>query len=269
MKRLRAQEWGEVLEPSSSLPLHHQVTEILMSHLSWDMVSVGDVLPREEELANHFRISRNTVRRAYAELEADGWIERKPGRGTTLVRKPLSSMPAHLVDPKQGLDQILNLFDDAHIERTVTTDSPVPADVVTFFGDQRLTTIKEDGLVSGRRIGVCTWWIQTTELRDTGLLQREEAPETTSVRKDPCVSLHQELSPNSITTLVVSRRADRREAKVFESAARAPMLEVHQQLQDADNHPIAYAILRWRADEIGLQLSNDVIREPKVDLCDG
>jgi DNA-binding GntR family transcriptional regulator len=254
MTRLRAQEWGEELEPSSPLPLHHQMTEILMSHLSCDMVSVGDFLPREKELADHFRISRNTVRRAYAELEADGWIERKAGRGTTLVRKPLGSMPARLVDPEQGLDQILDLFDDAHIKRTVTTDTYVPAEVATFLGYHGLTTIEEDGLVSGRLIGICTWWIQPTALRETCLLHPEEATETTSTQEEARGGLHQELSPISISTLVVSRRADRREAKAFESAARAPILEIHHQLEDANNHPIAYAILQWRADEIGLQL---------------
>jgi GntR family transcriptional regulator len=72
MTRLRAQEWSDEIQPFSPLPLHHQLSEILISHLAQGEVSVGDVLPREEELADHFQISRNTVRRAYAELEADG-----------------------------------------------------------------------------------------------------------------------------------------------------------------------------------------------------
>lgn len=265
MTRLRAEEWSDEIQPFSPLPLHHQMSEILVSHLSRGGVSVGDVLPREEELADHFQISRNTVRRAYAELEADGWIERKAGRGTTLIRKPLSAMSICLINPERELDQILELFNDSVVRRCLKTRSSVPPDVVAFLDAQELTTIEEEGLVGGRRVGMCTWWIRTTALQEsdvpisdiTSSLDESAAEEqdVASRRYDNRQSsLRQRLSAASTTTLVVSRRANRHQAKAFGLAVRAPLLEVHYQLKNPDSTPVAYAITTWQADNIGLQL---------------
>jgi DNA-binding GntR family transcriptional regulator len=267
MTRLRAQEWSDEIQTFSPLPLHHQLSEILVSHLSQGGVSVGDVLPREQDLADHFQISRNTVRRAYAELEADGWIERKAGRGTTLIRKPLSVMSICLINPELGLDQILELFNDSVVRRCLKTGSSVPPDVVAFLDTQELTTIEEEGLVGGRRVGMCTWWIRTTALQesDVSIIDisaplNESSPEEEDVAfrryGNRQSGLRQRLSPASTTTLVVSRRANRHEAKAFGLAVRAPLLEVHDQLENADGIPIAYGITTWQADRIALQLDS-------------
>jgi GntR family transcriptional regulator len=48
-------------------------------------------LPPERQLAAHFQVSLMTVRQALAELAAEGWVERVPGRGT-FVRRPRVEM---------------------------------------------------------------------------------------------------------------------------------------------------------------------------------
>jgi DNA-binding GntR family transcriptional regulator len=265
MNRLRPEDWSAEIDPFSPQPLHHQMTEILVSQLSRDMVSVGDVLPREEELADHFQISRNTIRRAYAELEADGWIERKAGRGTTLVRKPLDAMPTYLINPEQGLGQILELSHGCVVRRCLKTDSSAPPEVATFFGPQQLTAIEEDALVGGRRVGMYTWWIPTTVVQqaDVSLIDirsaladgfPEDVGDTATLDDDQQGNLSELLSTASITTLIMSRRANRRQAKAFELGVRAPLLEVHYQLESADSTPIAYAVALWQANEIGFRL---------------
>jgi DNA-binding GntR family transcriptional regulator len=216
------------IEPFSPLPLHHQMAEILVSHLSRDRVSVGDVLPREEELADHFRISRNTVRRAYAELEADGWIERKAGRGTTLVRKPLGAMPSYLINPERRLSQILELCNDSVVRKHLKPDSAVPPEVAAFLDAQELTTIVEDGFVGGRRVGMCTWWIPTKTLQESDIAVTDitSALDGSSPSEENEVALTD--SPRRRLTLVVSRRASRQQEKKFDlaaprTAARSPL----------------------------------------------
>jgi GntR family transcriptional regulator, phosphonate transport system regulatory protein len=258
MTRLRAQEWSEEIEPFSPLPLHHQMAEILVSHLSRDRISVGDMLPPEEELADHFQISRNTVRRAYAELEADGWIERKAGRGTTLVRKPLGAMPSYLINPERGISQILELCNDSVVRQHLKPDSAVPPEVAAFLDTQELTTIEEEGFVGGRRVGMCTWWIPTKTLResDVSIIDITSALDGSSPSEEDEVAFTDSLRRR--LTLVVSRRASRQQAKTFELAAREPLLVVHFQLENADStSPIAYAIAIWRADEIGFRLGSN------------
>ena len=48
----------------------------------------GDAIPAEREMAEITGTSRITVRRAYAQLEKSGILERRQGRGTTIRTVP-------------------------------------------------------------------------------------------------------------------------------------------------------------------------------------
>lgn len=76
------------LDANLGLPLHRQVTEVLLSQIANGQFLVGDRLPTEEALCRQFGISRVTVRLALKELENDGLLERSPGRGTFLKHAP-------------------------------------------------------------------------------------------------------------------------------------------------------------------------------------
>lgn len=63
-------------------PLHRQVYLILRDGIRAGAYGDGKTLPNEESLARSFNVSRATLRRALADLESDGLIERQQGRGT-------------------------------------------------------------------------------------------------------------------------------------------------------------------------------------------
>lgn len=71
-----------ILGPNSNLPLYEQiVTEIKAKVLSGEL-KPGDPLPSIRQLASDLLISVITTKRAYQELEAGGFIETRPGKGT-------------------------------------------------------------------------------------------------------------------------------------------------------------------------------------------
>ena len=55
---------------------------IIKRNISTGALAVGDLLPSEAELCRWMNISRNTVRQAIGELEDEGLVVRKRGRGT-------------------------------------------------------------------------------------------------------------------------------------------------------------------------------------------
>jgi len=65
--------------------LHHQLYSILHSGIYSGRYGDGALLPSEDALAESYRVSRATVRRAMQTLEAKSLVERLPGIGTRVT----------------------------------------------------------------------------------------------------------------------------------------------------------------------------------------
>lgn len=72
----------ERLSLDSEIPLYAQLVGIIKRSLSTGVLKVGDLLPSEAALCAALHVSRNTVRQAIGELEDEGLVVRKRGRGT-------------------------------------------------------------------------------------------------------------------------------------------------------------------------------------------
>ncbi|MFL2860076.1 MAG: GntR family transcriptional regulator [Pontiellaceae bacterium] len=56
-----------------------------------DDIQPGDLLPTETSISEKLCINRMTIAKALASLKNEGYVERRAGRGTTLIRKPAAS----------------------------------------------------------------------------------------------------------------------------------------------------------------------------------
>ena len=70
------------LSLDSDISLYAQLVGIIKQNISSGELNVGDLLPSEAELCRTMGISRNTVRQAIGELEEEGLVVRKRGKGT-------------------------------------------------------------------------------------------------------------------------------------------------------------------------------------------
>ena len=70
------------LQSESSSPLYHQLMQRLAEDIERGTYPVGSRIPPEHQLEELYKVSRVTVRRALAELTAEGLLERKQGKGT-------------------------------------------------------------------------------------------------------------------------------------------------------------------------------------------
>ena len=81
------------LSLDSDIPLYAQLVGIIKRNISTGVLAVGESLPSEAELCRAMGVSRNTVRQAIGELEDEGLVVRKRGRGT-FVAEPANNRRA-------------------------------------------------------------------------------------------------------------------------------------------------------------------------------
>src|ERR1035437_8242307 len=70
-----------IISNSSQAPIYDQIVTQIKTSIMKDEISQGDALPSIRGLAKELRISVITTKRAYEELERDGFIETVPGKG--------------------------------------------------------------------------------------------------------------------------------------------------------------------------------------------
>ncbi|MGQ0548537.1 MAG: GntR family transcriptional regulator [Armatimonadota bacterium] len=82
---------------------------ILSGHLA-----SGARLPTVRTLAGFLRVNRNTVARAYAELQTEGVLDARPGRGTRVAWAPPSPRASQALTAQ--IDRLLSTASDAGVE---------------------------------------------------------------------------------------------------------------------------------------------------------
>ena len=70
-----------ILSNTSGKPIYEQIAEQVKEQIMTGALAAGDALPSMRLLAKELRISVITTKRAYEELERDGFLENVPGKG--------------------------------------------------------------------------------------------------------------------------------------------------------------------------------------------
>lgn len=70
------------LSNNSEKPIYEQITDQLKQAILTGALVTGDALPSIRALAKELKISVMTTKRAYADLERDGFIETIAGKGS-------------------------------------------------------------------------------------------------------------------------------------------------------------------------------------------
>ncbi|HEY0874323.1 MAG TPA: GntR family transcriptional regulator [Vicinamibacterales bacterium] len=65
----------------SAKPVYLQLVDQVKAAAAAGLLRAGDALPSIRPLSEELRVNRNTVAKAYGQLESEGIIETQPGRG--------------------------------------------------------------------------------------------------------------------------------------------------------------------------------------------
>lgn len=86
----------KAIDPSSPIPLYHQIAQLIRARIQSGELAPGDVLEPLREAATEWEVNFHTVRHAYAELARDGLVEMRGPRGTHVLgagRSPGAEKP--------------------------------------------------------------------------------------------------------------------------------------------------------------------------------
>jgi len=71
-----------IVNTSSMVPIYEQIMESIKKQITEGQIQNNDALPSVRALAKELKISALTVKKAYDQLEAEGWISTVHGKGS-------------------------------------------------------------------------------------------------------------------------------------------------------------------------------------------
>jgi GntR family transcriptional regulator len=81
---------GKTIDFESNIPYYIQLIEVLKSMIASSQWKPGDQIPSEPDLCDTYGVSRTVVRQALREIELDGLIVRRKGKGTFVAEPKIS-----------------------------------------------------------------------------------------------------------------------------------------------------------------------------------
>lgn len=76
-----------IVSNSSSVPIYEQIKNKIINQIMSDELIEGDSIPSIRSLASDIKISVMTIKKAYDELEKEGYIKSVQGKGTFVAPK--------------------------------------------------------------------------------------------------------------------------------------------------------------------------------------
>lgn len=99
-----------IISNSSRKPIYEQISSQIKSMIISGALNEGDPLPSMRLLAKELRISVITTKKAYEELERDGFITSLPGRGSYVAGKNMDFIrEEHLRRIEELMQEIVTL----------------------------------------------------------------------------------------------------------------------------------------------------------------
>jgi GntR family transcriptional regulator len=118
------------LDPTSYIPIFEQIKEEIKKGISLRVLKPNESLPTIRDLAQELLLNPNTVARAYRELESEGFIYTRKGRGSYVTDNSVAIV-------QNEREAILNKILDKALEEARSFG--LTAEEIKRMFDQRLT----------------------------------------------------------------------------------------------------------------------------------
>ncbi len=107
-----------IISNSSNLPIFEQIKQAIKKAIATNELKENEMLPSIRNLAQDLRISVMTVKRAYDELEQEGFIKTIHGKGSLVVTKNFELLKEEQVkEIEKYIDKIVLISKSLNISK--------------------------------------------------------------------------------------------------------------------------------------------------------
>lgn len=145
-----------IIDRNSDQPLWRQL-QISLSQRIADG-EFEDSFPTEHQLVDDYGVSRHTVREALRRIEAQGLVDRTPGRGTSVVAREFTQPLGSLY----SLFQTLSSQGNSQSSKILVAESTVNSRVAPLIGlgpDEEILFIERLRMAGGEPIAIDRVWL--------------------------------------------------------------------------------------------------------------
>ena len=247
--------------------LHKQLFIVLRDQISRGAWAPGSPLPTEEALCEQFGVSRVTVRRALADLQTQGFVQRRHGRGTFVRDEGWAALPAMDLSLLQSLQQTAR---ETQVQvLAVRTEHP-PAQVGSLLklapGEPAVHALRLRKSGDTPLMLTDAWVPERIGKKVTeGSLKRKALY---------LILLDQGVQFGRIVQEISAEAADPYRAALLQTAVSAPLIRVTRLMHDLQNNPVehltAYAspersriLMDISSDKIDTLSAGHIAHDPK------
>lgn len=234
-----------MLNRRSPIPLYIQIEQGIQGLIVQGELGAGDKIPSEIDLAEHYRVSRMTARKAVDRLVSSGILFRKQGKGTYVNSQRIQ----HGLSTKLSFSAAMESLGLQHSTRVLVSDLvQAPTHVLAALretGSGRAIRIKRVRMVAGEPVA----------LHDTFL------PSAYSLILEEDLSGSLTRAMISVGARVVTVRdtvsatlANELHASLLNTNVGGPLLEIHGLGFGDDGSPLRFTEAFYRGDRFTFQL---------------
>jgi GntR family transcriptional regulator len=242
----------ERLDMANYVPLYKQLAQILQQRIKTGIYSGGEKLPSERELSEIFKVSRITVTAAIQELEQNGLVIRKKGKGTFVTRPRIV-----------GLSSFGSFTSDI-LQRGMVPSSQI-IEISTVLADENLVT--HLGLELNEpciKLSRVRFANETPVAVETTYLPAKLVPglEKEDLEKGSLFAVLERrfgLHPSWSEGIFEAASARPDQAQLLKIKPGAPVLLVHRVTLDKNDVPLEWANSIYRADSFSFSTGRQAI----------
>jgi GntR family transcriptional regulator len=252
MKYKQTGELGDVAR-KIGICYYHQVYTLLVRALTDGTIPSGTALPSESELMERFQVSRNTVRRALARLEAEKRIIRRRGSG---------SYARSIGQAEISADDLADAAASHDAQRPQTVGRLLRVQPVTTpdFIRRREPRFPATSLMVQRSLSFKS---VPFSLSTSHVPEHLAARLTRSVLTRHAVLLaldSQGVKPFSAEQMITAVAADSIAARHLEIEPASPLMSVHRLVRDGEGHAIEYQVMQFPPDRFTIRENMLLVR---------